>query len=193
MKIYYVQLEDELQGIYAISLVRHPAVKEDFICLSSENVVGEIKLSAFDHSKHIISGVALLADTPIKRFSPAEGGTYYITFPKDEIRKIVEKVFVSGGLNNINLQHDSEQLVNNKMNLIESYIIDRERGISPVEFQNVTDGSWIVSYKITDDALWEEIVNGSELNGFSIEGRFKFSLQKDDETEYNNWIKNLTK
>jgi len=51
---------------------------------------------------------------------------------------------------------------------VESYFVDKSRGIAPKEF-DLSDGSWVCSFKITDEALWEQIVSTDEFNGFSVE------------------------
>ena len=62
--------------------------------------------------------------------------------------------------------------------MVQSYIIDRAKGIAPVEFPDATDGSWVVAMKITDADLWDKVKNTDELNGFSIEGLFEYVEQK---------------
>jgi hypothetical protein len=65
--------------------------------------------------------------------------------------------------------------------MIMSYQIDNERGFTaPERFKDANDGSWIVSYKVTDKALFEKAKNG-EFNGFSIEG--VFTLLETDKTK----------
>lgn len=170
---YMITLDNE-SGLWAISLVERPAVEKDFLCLSES-----VKLQYADNSQHIITGVALLADTPIRQFSQ-ERGEYSIVFTADVIKQIVERYSKEGLLNSVNLQHDSDRYVDGVV-MVESYIKDSKRGINPVEFQDIPDGSWLVSFKVEDPLLWEEIVNTNHFNGFSIEGAFilkeKFSLE----------------
>lgn len=155
-------MDDPVLGMSAVSLVEHPAIEVPFLCFDKEQ-----QLFKADEERHIITGPAILADTPIYRRSPIRG-EYQIVFEKDTIRQLVEKYSANGLLNSVNLQHDSEAFINCAI-MVESMIIDKERGLCPNEFQNLPDGSWIVSYKITDDKLWSEIKNGGHLNGFSIE------------------------
>ena len=53
-------------GIDAISLVDVPAVQRNFLCFSEDQKPVELK---FDNSKHIITGVVCLADTPTYRYN----------------------------------------------------------------------------------------------------------------------------
>lgn len=184
MKNYYMKIENNSDGVFGMSLVEHPAVEENFICLSKNE---EIKLSAHDETKHIITGVALLADTPIYRRNA--NGEYNIIFEKETVRQIVEKFAKDDNFKIVNLQHDNEQYVDG-IYMFESYLVNKERGIAPKEFPNVTDGSWIVSYKVENEKLWDKIINNNNLNGFSIEGRFNHveaKMAKEEET-FVDWI-----
>jgi len=122
---------------------------------------------AKDESKHILTGPALIADMPIYRRNFVTGEEYYVVFTKDTIAKLVERYSKNNMLNSVNLQHDSDSFVTSAI-LVESYFVDKARGIAPKEF-DIADGSWICSFKITDDALWEQIVTTDEFNGFSVE------------------------
>ena len=172
MKIYNVTLDDkdESLGLLAISLVDFPAVEKDFLKFKDE-CRKPVKFSA-DEEQRVISGVVLLADTPIYRRND-ELGEYYIVFGKEVIRQLVEKYSKDGLLNVINLQHDADTYAVDKCVMVESYFTDKERGISPSEFSDIPDGSWVVSFRVTDDELWEKIKesHGEEggLNGFSVE------------------------
>lgn len=157
-----IDMENPEVGMHAISLVEHPAIEIPFLCFNEES-----HSFSLNEEKRIITGPAILADTPIYRCSPMRG-EYYIVFTKETIRQLVEKYSASGLLNSVNLQHDDNAFIDSAI-MVESIIIDKERGICPNEFKDIPDGSWIVSYKITDDALWNEIKNGKHLNGFSIE------------------------
>ena len=65
--------------------------------------------------------------------------------------------------------------------MIHSYQIDAEKGFTaPERFKDANDGSWIVSYKVTDKELFEKAKNG-EFNGFSIEGVFNLIDTKEEQ------------
>ena len=185
-KIFYISVDDLGTGMDAISLVSAPAVEKDFICMSKEE---QKTFMNFDDSKHIISGVVALADTPIYRYSPSQG-EYWVVFTKDTILKMVEKYSQSGLFNSVNFEHNNENFTDSVI-MIESYLVDRERGIVPNEFSDVPEGSWICSFKVTDDALWNRIVNTDEFNGFSLQGMFRLkeSFEKQSEPEsFDEWL-----
>lgn len=155
--------EDDTSGCTTISLVDRPAVEIPFLCFDKDE---PMKFSV-DEEKQVISGIVMVADTPIYRRSETRG-EYYVVFEKDTIRKMVEKYSRNGYFNLVNLQHQPDAYVSG-VHLIESLLIDKERGICPVEFKDVPDGSWYVSFHISDKGLWEEVKRGEFLNGFSIE------------------------
>jgi hypothetical protein len=190
LKIYdiVVPLTDELTGVGAISLVEHPAVEIGFLKFNDDK---PIQLQ-FNDDKHIITGVAMLADTPIYR-NNEHYGEHYVVFSKQTIRNIVEKYAKFGYQNIVNIEHSADRFVND-VYMIESYLIDKERGIIPNEFKDVPDGSWIVSYKINNLAVWDEIKAGNVL-GFSIEGLFSYGNEvvvdehsKDKEETFDEWL-----
>lgn len=188
MRVFYIKINDlDETGIDAISLVDIPAVQHNFLCFKDEQPV---KLK-FDNSKHIISGVVCLADTPIYRYSE-KYGEYYVVFTKETIQKMVEKFAKNDLFKSVNLQHDDNSFVDG-VYMVESYITNSNRGINPIEFSDIPDGSWVASYKVDNDELWNEIVNGKKLNGFSLQGLFDLSVEKFEETPktetYDEWIK----
>ena len=186
MKVFDIKIDplDYDTGLNAISLVENPAVETDFLIFSKEE---KKQLQFADDEKHIISGVALLADTPIYRVAP-DGTEYYVNFSKDTIKQLIEKYFKFGFGNSVNIEHNDSEWVDNVI-MIESYLINKERNICPIEFNDVPDGSWIVSYKVNNFNVWEKIKSG-EVKGFSVQGVFsmidsKFASQdkKDDDEE----------
>lgn len=182
--IYYIDINDEDEtGLDAISLVQHPAIEVDFLCFNEDTK--KIDFSA-DEDKHILTAVALRADHPIYRRNGDY--EYWVIFTKDVIRKLVTKYAKNNLFNSVNIEHNDYSFVKSAY-MIESYIVDKARGIVPSEFKDIEDGSWIVSYYIDDESLWNVVKNTDALNGLSVQGLFKlvekqdFSSQKDQSFE----------
>lgn len=156
--------EAEEEGLSVISIVDHPAVEQPLFCFSADE---KKKLMFIDETKeqHCITSVALLADTPIYRYSP-DMGEYYVVFEKQTIRDLVEKYAKDGYNNLVSFNHDGQNVEGFIM--IESFFVDKERGINPTQFKDLPDGSWCVTYKCTNDELWETVKN-TDLNGYSVE------------------------
>ena len=168
-KLYDISIDptDFETGLNAISLVENPAVEVDFLAFAKDE---SAVLQFADEERHIITGIALLADTPIYRIAP-DKTEYYVRFTKDCIRQLVEKYFKFGLTNSVNIEHKDNQFVDG-VTMLESYIIDKERGICPNEFASAPDGSWVVSYKVNNLDVWNKIKSG-EVKGFSVQGLFR--------------------
>ena len=163
-KVYYINMdESEELGMFSVSLVDFPAVETQFLCFNEEKPK---QLFFAKPEEHIITGVALRADLPIYRVNPKTGEEYYVVFTKETIKKMIARYSKQGMMNNVDLQHSGELV--SGVYMVESFIINDERGIRPKEFSDIEDGSWIVSYYVEDEALWNKIKNGNDLNGFSI-------------------------
>ena len=105
---------------------------------------------------------------PIYRINPVTGEEYYVIFSADVIQKLVERYSKQNLFNSVNLQHDPNEFTD-KVILVESYFVDKKRGIVPNEYKDIADGSWFTSYKVLDDDLWNEIMTTDEFKGFSVE------------------------
>ena len=164
LPVYIAQIDNSEEGILDISLVDYPAVKRDFVLFSQD----KMNFSIQSEEKRIISGVVMLADTPIYRKSPT-AGEYYIVFTRDIIEVMVEKMSFEGKLNNITLNHNG-QLVEG-VTLVELFIKDSSKGLNPTYLPDVTEGSLIASYKVENEDIWNQIKAG-EFRGFSLSGIF---------------------
>ena len=183
--IYYIDINDEDEtGLDAISLVQHPAIEVDFLCFNED--VKKIDFSA-DEDKHILTAVALRADHPIYRRNGDY--EYWVVFTKDVIRKLVTKYAKNNLFNSVNIEHNDYSFVKSAY-MIESYIVDKARGIVPSEFKDIEDGSWVVSYYIDDESLWDVVKNTDALNGLSVQGLFKL-VEKQDFASHEDPIESL--
>ena len=167
---------DSTLGCSKISLVESPAVEEFFLKFSKDEQEKEHKSFYFkDDSKHIVTGIAMRADYPIYRNQ--DGQEFYVQFSKYTIEKMMQKFMKEQRQFDISLDHNKDV---RDCYLIESFIINKERGICPNEFSDVEDGSWIISVKIENQDVWNKICSG-EVKGFSIETEMianAFSNQK---------------
>jgi len=152
---------DEL-NMSCISLVTDPAVEKDFECFSKDKK--PMKFSITNPEKHCITGVAIRADVPIYRYSP-DMGEYYVRFTKETIEQIVYKYSKQNLWNSVSLEHSGQNIDSAVM--VEFFIKSPSK--CPEGFEDVEDGSLMVTYKITDENLWDTVKNSDEINGFSIE------------------------
>ena len=162
MKLIELLLEEEQDGIQAISLVSEPAIEENWVALS------DVKLKAIDNERRIVMGAALVPNKPILRRNGEE--EFYIFFSEDTIRKAAEGYLKAGHQKQSNLEHE---MAVTGVTTVESWIVeDSQVDKSALYNLNVDKGTWMVSMKVDNDAVWEEFVKTGRLKGFSIEGKF---------------------
>jgi hypothetical protein len=124
-----------------------------------------------DEEQRIISGPLIVADRRIYRRD--DKGEYYVVFPRETVKAIAIKYFKKGYQGNVNLMHDSGQVVGG-VTMFESWIKDSERGIPGMEgFEDLPDGTWFGSFKVDNEDVWARIKSG-EVKGFSVEGIFNY-------------------
>jgi hypothetical protein len=149
--------------INEMALVDKPAIELLFVKFNEDT---PIKVEfAVDEDRRIISGAALLADTPIYRKINGEEFNMFMS-PKT-IEDIVVKFFKKGYANNLNEMHKTPLT---GLTIFESFISDKSRGIMPMKgFENTPQGSWFISAKVDNDEVWAKVKDGS-FKGFSIQG-----------------------
>ena len=130
--------------------------------------------SVQDEEKRIVTGPAMLADLPIYRYDDVRG-EYYVTFDAPTIWTIAKKFVRKNFYKAVNTDHETP--VDGGVHMIESYFIDRKRGVMPPKgYEDAKDGSWFLTYLVDNDELWAKVKAG-EWKGFSVEGFFDMEEQ----------------
>ncbi len=165
MTIYELVIDEtaEVFGIDAISIVESPAIESDFVALKSDKV----EFTEVDKEKRILMGAALVPHKPIYRRD--ERGEFYVYFTKDTIRRAMELFMQNGFQNNSTLEHEMRI---QGLTVIESWIVEGEKDKAYHYDLDVPVGTWMVSVKVNNDAIWENFVKTGKVKGFSIEGYF---------------------
>ena len=160
----FIDEEAEMGGIEAISIVENPAIEEDFVVLSSQ----QVKLAEVSKEKRILMGPALIPNKKIYRRSGDK--EYYITFSEETVRKASQLFLARGKQNNSTLEHE-ETLED--LSVVESWIIEDDKADKSRAYGlNLPVGTWMVSVKVNNDEIWQEFVKTERVKGFSIEGFF---------------------
>ena len=173
LPLYEALINDLEDGIFAVSLVSTPATESNWQCFSKEEQMYSIE----NEEEHIITGVIMLANSPIFRRDDS-GYEYNIVYKPETIKLMSEKMLKDMAHNQIDIEHNGCILPPGTVNLVEIYIKDSEKGISPNFLKDIPDGSLIGSYKIHDDVLWNMCKEGT-LHGFSLAGWFDVKEFKD--------------
>ena len=159
----FIDEENEVSGIDAISVVENPAIEEDFIALKNQ----EFKLAEVDKEKRILLGAALVPNKPIYRQSGDE--SYYIYFSRETVKKASELFFIKGNQSRSTLEHD---IPLNGLTVVESWIVESEKDKSRHYNMDVPVGTWMISMKVENDDIWNNYVKTGKVSGFSIEAYF---------------------
>lgn len=172
-------------GVYCVSFVDNPATEVSWVAFEEDKQYQ--KYSIIDDDEHIVSGIIMVASKPIFRLD-SNGGGFYVVYSKETLKQMAEKMLKEGFTSSVNIQHNDDLYVDG-VNLMEIYIIDKEKGVCPTYFSEVPDGSLVGTYKIHNDAVWEMVKNGDVLS-FSLEGLF--DIKPVFEMNNNKTIKNST-
>ena len=153
-------------GVYAVSVVKRPAMEEMFVKLSED-----IKISfSEEEDEMIITGPALIPYKEIYRSEESmDGEEAMVYFSEETIKDISENYLMGCMNNNVTLEHKDNT---NSIMLIESWVIKNPKIDKSYELgMEFPKGTWMLSYRVTDKELWKSI-KSNKFNGFSIEGNF---------------------
>jgi hypothetical protein len=168
--------KDSLSGIDAVSVVRSPAIEENFIHLSKH----EIELKEVDKEKKILMGAALVPNKQIYRVNEKTKEEYYIYFSEDTVRKASELFLMNSNQNNATYEHDKKL---KGMSVVESWIIDDSKSDKSRFYGfDLPKGTWMISMKVNNDEVWNDVKEG-KVKGFSIEGYFADKLEMSQMSE----------
>ena len=191
--VFEAKIDGFNEGILAISLVDIPAVESDFLVFKKDDKVFT-KFTIDNEEQHMITGVVMRADFPIYR-NDESYGEYFIYYSADTIKVMAEKMMNDNTFNQINIMHNDNEFVEG-VNIVELFIKDTSKGINPIGFENIEEGSLFATYKINNPVIWEEIKSG-EFKGFSLQGYFtiepsnRFDYRKQNNNTFLNTMTRL--
>ena len=168
--IYELVIEDEeLDGCFAISLVEEPAIESNFVFFDKE----KIHFAAVNDEKRLLMGPILIPDKQILRID-GEGMPYHVFFKPETIKRLSEMYLEKKYTDKSTLEHDKKIT---GVNLVESWIVEsRTKDKSAMYGLSVPVGTWMGTFKVNNDDIWENYVKTGEVKGFSIEGLFGHNL-----------------
>ena len=130
------------------------------------------KFSAELEEKQMLIGPLMTPGKLIDRLDDETGEPYQVFFSKDTIKQIAYKAMEDKLIDKVNIEHDSDKMIND-VYLVESWIVEDPEhdkstlyGFSPVE------GQWMGMYKVNNDTVWQDYIKTGKVRGFSVEGFF---------------------
>jgi hypothetical protein len=169
-ELYELVIEDEnIDGIFAISLVQDPAIESDFVYFDKEKIL----FSSVDNEQRLVMGAILIPNKKILRID-GEGKPYYVFFKPETIKRLSELYLKNKYTDKATLEHNQKI---NGVTLVESWIKESaSKDKSALYNLNAPVGSWLGTFKIDNDEIWNDYVKSGDVKGFSIEGLFGHSL-----------------
>lgn len=163
--------DKEEDGVSTISIVDDPAFQTSLVTFAQEKPKFVLLADGKGKKrKRICAGLSLIPNVLIYRRDPVIG-EYYGYFSAETIEKIVEKYHENMNSNKVNLNHDPEKYIDAFM--VSDYIVDSEEKVADlkrmgIEHENIV-GSWYTAFKIKDEKVFEQIMQGTATTGFSVE------------------------
>lgn len=168
MKVFELRKKKGVKSpIYAIALVKEPAIKVGYIALSEGKML--VKLSV-DVEKQMVYSPVLIPDQKIIRFDPTNKEPYYIFFSAETIEEAANDFISAKFVDQFNDEHTAVEL--SGISVVQSWVSkDSKNGDAAALGFDLPKGTWFIGAKITNQDLWAQIKNGT-YKGISIEGIF---------------------
>ena len=169
-QIFELVIEDEdTDEVFAISLVETPAIESNFVFFDKE----EIQFAAINDEKRLLMGPILVPDKKILRMQ-GDNTPYFVFFKPETIKRLSEMYLQKKYTDKATLEHDKKI---EGVSLVESWVVEsREKDKSNLYGLNVPVGTWMGTFKIDNEDIWNNYVKTGEVKGFSIEGLFGHNL-----------------
>ena len=165
MDVFEYILDDEMNEVFAISLVDRPAIEVDFVALSKELV-----MCAADEEQHIVTGVALMPDIPIFRKGKEGAGDFYMKMNAETVKEAAFRFLERSKNQEVTLMHEGKA---DGVSVVESWVSEKnDTKLAAVGIKDIPAGSWCVTMRVQNPEVWG-MVKDELLKGFSIEGLFK--------------------
>lgn len=166
LPIYEIDI-DNATGLYAVALVKRPAMLSTWQVFADQEQ--PMKFAVTDEEQHKVLAVLCRADFPIYRRSD-EMGEFYVVFSKETIEEMTRRMLKEGFHESINVEHDDDFYIGG-VELSQIFIKNSAKGINPLGFEEIEEGSAFCEYKITAPEVWDAIKQGV-FTGISLEGLF---------------------
>ena len=181
LQTIYLDIKDDDDGVYAISLVGDPAIEENFIALSKEHV----EFKAIDDERKIVVGFALVPEKEIYRKisdkkSKHFGKEFNIKFSKETVAKTAELFMKNLHGNNFTSEHQKPV---SGASVIESWMVeDPKNDKSNIYNLKAKGGEWVIMVKLYNEEEYQKAKDGT-YKGFSIEAMYDGFDQLEASTE----------
>ena len=170
MKKYRAKFNPNKKGVYAVSLVDHPAMEGDFIQFEKENKLQFVKV---DESKRRVMGLILEPNKEVLRFNKETNSPYSVIFEKEDVEAVAYNFQKQGNQNNSTIQHNGTPIEG--VSFVETWIVENPKVDKSSNFGfEYPKGSWMGVMQLDNEEVWNEYVKTGIVKGFSIDALMQF-------------------
>ena len=182
VKSFELILDEDDDGVYAISLVDRPAIQENWIALSESH---KIEFKEIDFKENILLGAVLIPDLEIDRIDDKTKEIFKVHFSGETIKKIAHKFMKQGYQSESTLQHKTKV---KGVTVVETWVKEDMVHDKSVKYGfDYPLNTWLVKISVDNEEIKEKVKSG-EIKGFSIEGFFN---QKSEDQKLFDQLKEL--
>jgi len=164
--------------VFAISLVKDPAIESDFVYFGKQKEV--LKFATVNTDQRLVLGPILIPNKQILRLDN-DNNPYYVFFSPETVKQLSEMYLEKKYNSSVTLEHATPV---DDISLVESWIVESaEKDKSKLYGINVPAGTWMGTMKINNDDIWNDFVKTGAVQGFSIEGMFGHKLVSQSKVE----------
>lgn len=169
--IYDIVIDENSIGLTAISLVDYPAIQENWVAFSKQQMIW---MSSAE-KREIIAPI-LIPDQLILR-KAEDGSLYYIRWRRETILQAAQKYIANGYFNNFTYMHPTfynkdmkyEDALEKDIYMLRMWTIEDKNDDAITKYGfNLPEGTLMCHFKVHNRKLWQKIKN-KEVMGCSIE------------------------
>ncbi len=170
-----IEEDGDAFGVEAISLVKFPAIEENFVFFSKDKKQKALSLAAIDEEKRTLIGAALIPDKNIPRYDEMNDEEYDVYFSQETVKLASELFLKSNRTNEHTFEHQEKV---DGVSVVESWIVENPDMDKTKHYGlSLPKGTWAVRVHVANDEMWNAVKDG-EIRGFSIEGYFLDSVEE---------------
>ena len=155
--------ENQVDGVFGISLVLDPAMKGQFIALKKQKV----QFKTIDEEKRIVVGLVLEPNKLIPR-NGGDGEPFNMIFSEDTITSLCYAFTKNEYNKNSSIEHSDSKIEG--VTFVENWIVRDEKIDTGIALGlDVKKGQWLSVSKIDNDEVWDDYIKTGAVKGFSID------------------------
>jgi hypothetical protein len=157
------EAERRLSGVFAVGLVKAPAIQADFVKYAAPTKV----VQAAPEERRL-TGPLVIPDQLVASGYASDGTPIYTRYSADVIRHMSEQANIRGIGRAVNHEHGKEP---GGLYIVESWLIkDPAKDKAAALGMDYPAGTWMVTVAVHNDSYWQEYVETGAVKGFSLEG-----------------------